>query len=303
MVDREADHLDAGKARFHLDEQRRVGAIEPVHRLSRVADEEQVVAAGAQQVDDAVLHRVEVLSLVDQQMSEPPPQPVREVGVALGFCEHVEQHVIEVDHAPSAFVPDVALEDARDGVDAGCGPTAHPTCGRWVSIGSDAACHRPGDLVVGGVHHLPATGESIVLLGIAEQTSAVARHRLAAAVGVGPALTEHPQHHRVERPGLDVVAEPESQQSATQLASGFSRERESERVVGVGLAPCDAMSDPPCQDPGLARPGARDDSDQLGRRGDGGALVGIQIGDQRIGVHVGIVGRSTVRPCRTRRGC
>jgi hypothetical protein len=41
----------------------------------------------------------------------------------------------------------------------------------------------------------------------------------------------------------------------------------------------------------------------VGRRGDRGALVGIQIGDQLIGIHDGIVGRSTVRPCRTRRGC
>ena len=36
-----------GELRLDLDEQRRVGAVEPVDRLRRITDEEQVVAAGS----------------------------------------------------------------------------------------------------------------------------------------------------------------------------------------------------------------------------------------------------------------
>ena len=72
MVDRQPDHLDAGEAGLDVDEQARVGAVEAVDRLRRVADEEQVVAAGAEQVDERVLERVEVLGLVDEQVAESP---------------------------------------------------------------------------------------------------------------------------------------------------------------------------------------------------------------------------------------
>ena len=55
VVHREPDHLDAGEPRLDLDEQRRVGTVEAVDRLRRVADEEHVVTPGSQQVDQSVL--------------------------------------------------------------------------------------------------------------------------------------------------------------------------------------------------------------------------------------------------------
>ncbi len=106
-----------------------------------------------------------------------------------------------------------------------------------------------------------------------------------APVRVGPALTQDAQHHRVERPGLDVVAEPEAQQATTEFAGGLAGERERQRVAGVGVAEGDPMGDPPCQDAGLARPCAGHDGDEVGAGGDCGALVGIEIGDQRVGIH------------------
>ncbi len=48
--------FDTGEACLDLDQQRWVGAVEAVDRLSGVADEEQIVATGPEQVDDAVLH-------------------------------------------------------------------------------------------------------------------------------------------------------------------------------------------------------------------------------------------------------
>ena len=107
----------------------------------------------------------------------------------------------------------------------------------------------------------------------------------------------------MERAGLDVFAEPEPQQAATEFAGGLAGEGERQRVARIGVADGDPMGDSSRQDPGLAGPCTGHHGDEVRICGDGGTLVGIEIGDQRVGVHVGIVGRSTVRPCRIRRGC
>ena len=83
MIGRQADDLDAREASLDIDEQARVGAVEAVDRLRRITHEVQVVVAGPQHVDDPVLHRVEVLCLVDEQMAEPPADGVGEVALAL----------------------------------------------------------------------------------------------------------------------------------------------------------------------------------------------------------------------------
>ena len=66
MVYREPDNLDSGKPGFNLDQKPGIGAVEPVNGLRRVADEEQIIAALAEDVNQLMLKRVEVLSLVDQ---------------------------------------------------------------------------------------------------------------------------------------------------------------------------------------------------------------------------------------------
>ncbi len=89
----------------------------------------------------------------------------------------------------------------------------------------------------------------------------------------------------MERPGLDPLTETQARQAAAQLARRFAGERERQRVAGVGGPGHDTVGDPAGEHPGLAgtRPG--DDGDQPRVGGDGVALLGVQIVEQRRGVH------------------
>jgi len=66
MVDGKAHDFDTGKAGLDINQERRIRTVEPVYRLRWVADEEQIITAGAKQVDDAVLYGIEILRFVDQ---------------------------------------------------------------------------------------------------------------------------------------------------------------------------------------------------------------------------------------------
>ena len=107
-----------GNRCLDVDEQRRIGAVEAVDRLRRVADEEQVVSPGAEDVDQLVLERVEVLGFVDEDVAESPPQRVGEVAVASEFTDRVRQHVVEVDDASPPLQRLVSLERGGAPLDA-----------------------------------------------------------------------------------------------------------------------------------------------------------------------------------------
>ena len=97
VVDREAHDLDARKARLDLDEQRGIGTVEPVDRLRRIADQEQIVSTGPQQVDERMLERVEVLCFVDEDVTESPADGVGEIVVVSEVADGVREDVIEID--------------------------------------------------------------------------------------------------------------------------------------------------------------------------------------------------------------
>jgi hypothetical protein len=210
MVDRQPDDLDTGKAPFDVDEQGRVGAVEAVDRLRGVADEEQVVAAGPQQVDELVLERVEVLGLVDEQVSEAPPNGVGELVVATQVADRVGEHVVEVDHAAATLERLERLVGGRATVDSGAGSPLRPARRRGIRGGVDAARRGPVDL---GQERRDAAAVAGVD-GVGEQAPPVGHHRQRAPFGVDPALLEHAEHHRVERARFDVFAQAEAQQAA-----------------------------------------------------------------------------------------
>ena len=143
VVHRQPDHLDAGEAGLHVDEEGRIGAVEPVDRLRRITDEEQVVAPGAEQVDEPVLERVQVLRLVDQHMAVAPAQGVGEVGGVLQLADRVGEHVVEVDDAPAALELLVRGERRCAGLDAGRGSALRAPRGGGVLRRADAAAPRP----------------------------------------------------------------------------------------------------------------------------------------------------------------
>ena len=89
----------------------------------------------------------------------------------------------------------------------------------------------------------------------------------------------------MERAGLDALAEAEAGEPAAQFARRFARERERERVAGVGRTGHDPVCDPAGEHSGLAGTGPGDDGDQPRVGGDGVALLGVQIVEQHRGVH------------------
>ena len=69
-----------------VDEQRGVSAVESVDRLRRVADQEEVVVPSDEQTEQVVLHRVEVLRLVDEEMSKAPADDLGEVVIGVDLA-------------------------------------------------------------------------------------------------------------------------------------------------------------------------------------------------------------------------
>ena len=83
VVDGQPHDLDAGEAVLDIQQQRGVAAVEAVDRLRGIADEVQVVASGAEEIEQALLERVQVLRLVDEDVTEAPALGLGVVGVAL----------------------------------------------------------------------------------------------------------------------------------------------------------------------------------------------------------------------------
>ena len=113
-VRREADHLDTGQVTIDVEEQGRVGAVEAIDRLGRVTDEEEVVAPGNELVEQPVLHRVEVLGLVDEDMTEAPAHDVGELRIGVELAGEDEEQIVEVDDATPALDQLVVGEDLGD---------------------------------------------------------------------------------------------------------------------------------------------------------------------------------------------
>ena len=152
---------------------------------------------------------------------------------------------------------------------------------RRIHAGIDAASRCPVDL--GQIRRQAPT---IVRIDrVAEEPSAIGDHREGLLFGVGPALFQYAEHHRVERARFHVVAQPEAQEPSAHLAGGLAGEGQRERVAGLGRADRDAVGDPPGEDAGLARAGPGDHGDELGFGGDRGALVGVEVGDQPFRIH------------------
>ena len=108
VVDGQVDDLDPVQVTTDIGQQRRVGAVEAVDGLRRVADQEEVSALADEQAQQPELDRVEVLGLVHEHVLEAVPYdlgPQRILGH--GRRRH-RQQVVEVDDAPAPlqrFVP------------------------------------------------------------------------------------------------------------------------------------------------------------------------------------------------------
>ncbi len=74
---------DRAAVRFGVAEQARVGAAEGEHGLVGVAGEDELLGGEAEPGEQAVLERVEVLRVVDQQVADPVPLGGEQLRVGL----------------------------------------------------------------------------------------------------------------------------------------------------------------------------------------------------------------------------
>ncbi len=146
VVHREADHLDAREAPVHIHEQGGIGSVEAVDRLRGVTDEEQVIAALSEHIHETVLEGVEVLGLVDVEMTEPPPHGLGERTVALQLADEDGQQVVEVDHTAPTLLLGVGVE-GRGHLRHDPGASTGRARRALVVIGSEAPRERPVDLL------------------------------------------------------------------------------------------------------------------------------------------------------------
>ena len=199
-VRREADHLDAGEVVIDVEQQRRVGPVEAVDRLRRVADEEQVVAPGHEVMEQPVLHRVEVLGLVDENVTEPPTHDIGERRIVVELAGQHEEEIVEVDDAAPPFDEFVLGEDRSD---LRRRNAASPVLGAGrgdVAGGFDATSCGPGALC-GDRFDWVAPGDA------GNQAVPVADDVRCRPPLVGPPLAHHAEGDGVERAGLDPLAD------------------------------------------------------------------------------------------------
>ena len=277
-VRRQADDLDTGQVTIDVDEQRGVSAVESVDRLRRVADQEEVVVPSDEQTEQVVLHRVEVLRLVDEEMSKAPADDLGEVVIGVDLTREHQQQVVDVDDTATPFGRLVVGEHLCHG---GEGDAAMPLGGPrrgGVSVGLDAAGSAPRAFGSDGVDRAPPSD-------LSDQATTVVGDVRRRPTAVRPALAHHAEGDGVERAGLDRFANPGGAESAAQLAGCLSRERQCKGVAGLGRPGGDPVGDPSGEHAGLAGAGCGDDGDERRRCRDRGALCGVEITEEGRLVH------------------
>ncbi len=266
----------------------RGGAGEAVDRLRGVADDAHVVPLPHPQVEQPLLHGVDVLVLVDDEV---PVLSADLPGDLLGLDEdahHEEEDVLEVDHAPGGLGVLVPGEQPRHRVwvettglpalslrDLGVGVLGEHADLRPLDLGREVAHDR---LVGRDAQPVCGLGDDRGLVGDDLGRRTTDRP--------GPEVLQLTQRGGVERAGLDAV-DPEAPQTRAHLARRPRRERHREHLrgtVGRGGHPVgDAVRDRPR----LARPRAREHAHRPQRRARHLALVGVEGGEDVVGTRRG----------------
>ncbi len=288
------DHLGARVVLGEAGEEPGVGAVPAVDRLVGVADHAQVGPVAQPGPQEALLERVDVLVLVDEQVAEAPVLGGGDGGVALDPLGAALEQVIEVDDAAAPLVVLVALVPVGDalGVDgrrsAGAlhgvrvAPRRHHASTRPLDLGGEVRGRDPA-----GVAEDPPE-DAALAVEEGGRRGAVGRPRRA-QLGVGEA---------VEGARRGQVAQAEGAEAGVELAGGLAGEGDREHVAGVGVAGEAAVRDPAGEHPGLARAGAGEDGERVGRAGDGGALVRVEAVEELLRVHPARLGPGPIPRAR-----
>ena len=150
MVFVEPDDLGPAQDFGQAVQQGGIGAVEAVDRLVGVAHHEEVGIVGEQRGEQAELGRVDVLHLVDEEVTAPPPYGVGEFAVAGQGVGTGDDEVVEVQQAPLRPLLLVAGVDLRHLVVVDAAAPAMPTCLALVLVRRNQPGLRPTDLTVEG---------------------------------------------------------------------------------------------------------------------------------------------------------
>ena len=258
-----------------------VGAVEPVHRLVRVADHEQVGLVAQHGGQQAELRRVDVLHLVDEQMPGAPADGVGELGVTRQCVGAGHDEVVEVEEPPATALRLVPGECIRHLLGAEPAAAPVPACFGCVVFGRDQARLGPTDFAVEG-----AGASGIAVRHLGQQPAPVGQE-----LGEGPSpqlpmFPQQPERGAVEGAGLH-PGDAERVEAGTQLLRCLAAERGDQGAVGLDGPLAHPPGHPQGQDPRLAGPGSRHDAEQGLVGLDGFALHH----SQAVGAGEGVPGR------------
>ncbi len=250
--------------------------------LRIVADDREVAVLGREQLEPAVLGRVRVLVLVDEDVAEGLRVAVADLLEEREEVDRAEEEVVEVHRVGAVELALIALVDVGDGLlEEGADELA-------VVVGRAQLVLRVGDLDL----HRPRREALRVDVEVVEdpldQPPLVRRvvdrelARVAELVGVG---AEHPRAGRVEghdphRPGRPADEELDA---LAHLLRGLVGERDGEDLVRARLLGAQQMGDAVREDAGLARAGPGEDEQRSLARDDGLALGLVEPVEKGVG--------------------
>ena len=105
VVGGQGDDRDAGIDPLDLGHRRVVGTVPSIDRLARIADQTDVGTPTSPRLEQRVLQRVEVLRLVDEEVTEPPMNQAAERRIGFDGAQVEVQQVVEVDHPAPPLQP------------------------------------------------------------------------------------------------------------------------------------------------------------------------------------------------------
>ena len=274
---------------------RRVSLVEPeevvarrpserVDRLVLVADDPDVLAAAKPRVEERLLQRVRVLVLVDREPAISITDFIGDGGVRLDQPDRQFEHVLEVD-PPGAPLGDFVAAIQTGHEVGGEGSVAADRDGAvLVGRGVDPTRLRPLDLGCEVAdRQVPISAGQV--RGEWREDRRLRGKDLGrlGPVDARPEMAQLPKSSGMEGSRRHAPV-AEVRQPTGHRAGGLLGERDDEDVTRPDDAcregPCDASGD----HPGLARTGARKDAHRTGRDRHGRALVGIEVGEERVAV-------------------
>jgi hypothetical protein len=272
----ERDLARLAEVALELEDVADVGSAEGVDRLVRIADGEDVLVLGREQLQQPVLGVVRVLVLVDQHVAEGLLPALARLGEALEHLHGQVEQVVEVERARLEELALIKLVHLGDGAVVEGGYAGHelfradePVLGVR-DLGVDAARREALGIAL---QLLEADLDQADLVGLVVdgEAGAVAEARNLRAQDAAAGSVEG------HDPGALGFAAEQRDEARAHLRRRPVGEGDGQDLVRLDAAGAHQVSDPVGEHPRLARARARDDEQRPFGRHDGVALRLVQL--------------------------